>query len=207
MSVWKVQLISSPLLSTSAITHTHTQVKMLISKVLVCAVLLSFILIRISEPAIIDIEPEELQVLGSIVVTVMEQTFMKIAIPAKIPLRIRIISKVIEWADKVSTNVLLMGSMFGASVMYRKYDAWESSKVKEAVHMMKEPPRSIEMQPIENCAIDYGCDDGHCWKTCDEESTWCYTTAKPLVRKVQTCSQTADCSACWSCASRCVKTA
>lgn len=61
------------------------------------------------------------------------------------------------------------------------------------------------------CPNDFGCNDYMCWRSCSNglesskagSGSWCYTTTKPKTHEYQHCVHSYECSPCWACLGPC----
>lgn len=59
---------------------------------------------------------------------------------------------------------------------------------------------------LEECRIDFGCNNNICWRTCRTNSSkklWCHSAENPLSGQYQRCHTEQECSLCFECIESC----
>lgn len=130
----------------------------------------------------IDIESQELQQLGEILVeSYMEQSMILSSRRRRL-----------NHCKKIATNAAqifgIMFSLVGANLITN----------------MLQPLTMGSTQAGEMCKHQFGCDQNLCWKSCGNSThSWCFTTAKSESIDIQVCYADYDCSPCWDCLGIC----
>lgn len=143
----------------------------------------------------IDIEPEELQRFGEILV----HSYMT---------RDLLHNHATSVCKKVLVNTAqlfgIMFSLVGANLLTNTLQPFVSfnPQADQLVITMNDT-----LKPSEICKHDFGCDGNLCWRSCDDEIntslSWCYTVEKIRMNEIKTCEFSHECSPCWSCIGAC----
>lgn len=182
--------------------------KMRISKLLNIVIVINVmcLLSCATSSILIDMEPEEIQRLGQILV----QAYIKQEASTTAMSKMK----------RVTTNVLklsaLMFTLVGANILTTKFELLifrSGVQMNTSTHVL--PPINIT-QPDLCVDNDYGCDDNMCWRTCKEfidsdsehvdsekDIAWCFTTPNRKEKHYHHCVYTHECSPCWSCLGSC----
>lgn len=140
---------------------------------------------------VIDMEPEDLQQLGEMLV----KSYMK---------QQKSSTSLSLGLKRFSLGVIqLCGVMFtlvGANLITSKIELFSSTS----------PPAPPTVVPQKICNNDYGCDNNMCWRTCNAtegDLSWCFTTPKlkgeEKDEQYHICTYSYECSPCWSCVGSC----
>lgn len=151
----------------------------------------------------IDIEPEDLQRIGEIVVgnylrgdTIVRPRTM--------------INTIILSCKHFSMNIAqligIMLSLVGANLLTTKLEPFTIPNTQTVMY------KNTTLTPSQICKSDFGCDRNLCWRTCDTKfdedeqqnaQSWCFTSPKPTNNKFQECKNSNECSPCWDCLGLC----
>lgn len=148
---------------------------------------------------LIDIEPDELQRLGEILVeTYLEQnTILRSG-------RMASISRCKKIAQSAAQLIGIMFSLVGANLLTNALQPLSNTPMDENIEAFTQPTAFI---PSKICKHEFGCDHGVCWRSCEDESSnsesWCYTSAPNETAQFHSCKHTLDCSPCWKCGGVC----
>lgn len=152
----------------------------------------------------IDIEDEDLQRIGEILVQHYVEQQLTSATKSTIS------TKVKAFSLGVLQLLGVMLTLVGANLLTAKLDSSTSNSFNHV---------TSNNNTFNFCKhFDYGCDRNICWRMCEKEmesvanvgennktivanatlSTWCYTTANPGERDFQQCLYAYECSPCWT---------
>lgn len=151
----------------------------------------------------IDIEPEELQRMGEILV----ETYVQQQLTPR-----STSSVILSHGKKIACGIMqLIGillTLVGANIATSRLDHFMIPK--SSVVNIGAAVNVSTFTPSKMCKSDFGCDANVCWRTCDSElgvgeenKSWCYTTPKKNEKKIQQCSHSYECSPCWDCLGPC----
>lgn len=157
--------------------------------------------IRVHASITIDIEPEELQQLGEILV----QSYLERGIHS-----IASVNNAVFTCKKVSLAIIqLIGIMFtlvGANILTELLN--NANKQRYGAPLYIENVTNIT--PTRMCDNDFGCNRNMCWRTCNVDLTgdepmfsWCYTKPDESDKNLHSCQEANECSPCWSCFGPC----
>lgn len=151
----------------------------------------------------IDMEPDELQRMGEILVETYVQQ----------QLTHRVSSVILSHGKKFVYGIMqligLLLTLVGANITTTRLE-----------HYILPTPNVVNISASDNvptfepskiCERDFGCDQNVCWRTCgeklgdsEENKAWCYTSPKTNEKKFfHQCSYSYECSPCWDCLGPC----
>lgn len=180
-------------------------------KVYIFIVLFSRLCIHTQAHILIDIEPEELQRIGEILVeSYLEQNLTLESLTTT--------AIAISRFKKLSFSFVqmfgIMMTLVGANLLTTQLDRILNTPIPvSAVENILKNSTDIHKQ-TENCENDFGCNKNLCWRTCktnstlsqhqqNEQQAWCYTTSNSKLNKTHQCIHPQECSPCWECISKC----
>lgn len=151
----------------------------------------------------IDIDPEELQSIGEVLV----ESYFTHNLIQRVPTMSRLIcSKTLETIGGTSKLVALTMSFVSANFLTAVYQP------KLLQWLMENDNKTTTLnsiKPSELCPYDFGCDDYMCWRGCDSGkkdsavNSWCYSAPQPEKHQFQHCVHSHECSPCWDCIGPC----
>lgn len=150
---------------------------------------------------VIDLDEEEMQQIAAILV----ENYIETNLLRK--QNVHFLKYVKKTAAIVGQFAGITFSLVGANILTKMYDR-TTETVSTCTDKM-DLNATITNEIDEICNHKYGCDDGLCWRTCNETSelskTICYmkTISKEFKEK---CSSANDCSPCEECNSKCQNT-
>lgn len=144
----------------------------------------------------IDIEPDELQRLGEILV---ESYFEQNLLSGRSRL-----SHCKKITQSIAQICAIMFSLVGANLITNALQPISMSNTEENTTSFIQP---TPFKPSEKCNYDFGCDRGVCWRSCETASnvpeSWCYASPPNETMKIKPCTHALDCSPCWKCGGVC----
>lgn len=172
-----------------------------IVKVLVVIILLIGIHSHTSGHILIDIEPDELQRLGEILVeTYLEQNTI---LHSRSSVNISRCKKIIQNAAQLFG---IMFSLVGANLLTNTLQPLTMVNTPMHENTAAFTPHATFV-PSEICKHEFGCDQNLCWRSCDNgfnaSQSWCFTAPKIEAKNLQICSFSYECSPCWDCLGSC----
>lgn len=152
----------------------------------------------------IDIEPEELQSMGELLV---ESYFTHNLIQRKPTIGRFALTKLMKLLGSTFKMCALTASLVASNLI----SAVLQPKFVQQTDEYENITSTIEstFKPTELCPGDFGCDGNLCWKHCEigknesNADSWCFTTPKPEEHQFQYCKHSHDCSPCWDCIGIC----
>lgn len=182
---------------------------------LICAiVLVSILLIETNECVTIEIQPDELEQIGEILI----QSYMQLPSTTTATTTTRSISTgrstVVMLVKAMSRGLLhaggIMLTLVGASLLTTKLEPFLTNRMVEinVANIVTTTPTNTPQQICEN---DFGCDGNICWRTCESSEhkenegikPWCFTSPNPNETDHHRCIFAQQCSPCWTCISPC----
>lgn len=143
---------------------------------------------------VIDLDEEELQQIAAILV----ENYIDTNLVRK--QNVHFLKHVKKAVTNISQFMGIMFSLVGANILTKIYEQSEQFSI---ITNEKNLNTKITDEIDNICNHIYGCDDGRCWRTCDEKSkTICFTN--PIFK--QKCSSAEDCEQCSECATICEST-
>lgn len=166
-------------------------------KVIIAITLIVIFLNNTSAHISIDLDPEELQRLGEILV----QSYFEHNLLSN-----RAISQCKKITNGIYQSFGIMVSLVGANLITNMLQPY----MPVGSIMQESYPASIvhsTFKPTDNCDYEFGCDSGLCWRACDNtfniSHSWCFSSPKIQENNFQPCTFPHDCSPCWDCLSLC----
>lgn len=181
---------------------------MLVSKVLFIFVSCFFIS-RVCAYISIDIDPDELQTMGEILV---ESYFTHNLIQRSSSSTGNLILAHTKKALSSTVHMLAFtGSLVGANLLTVIFQPIVVQRMKEYDNSTKiyHDSEKKTLMPSEMCPPEFGCENSFCWRTCTDDSnnstvnSWCYTTDSKENKQFKECEYSHDCSPCWECLGPC----
>lgn len=173
-------------------------------------------LIRVNGSIVIDIENDDVQRIGEILIQhyLEQQLTSTLSRTTRTTTYSMIVSTVQTLSLSIVKMIAVMLTLVGANLITSKLDSPSSQPIDYITN---------ENSTINFCSnFEYGCKQNVCWRKCDKEvesngisekndtlainttfSSWCFTTANPDERDFQQCDYSYDCSPCWPCLSPC----
>lgn len=156
------------------------------------------ILGQTSSDIAIDIEPEELQRMGEMLIR--HYSTRNILHNGGIPT-----SNYRKVLLNVAQLIGITCSLVGANLITNALQPYPA--INPQINEMIPSIANDTIKPSEICKYDFGCDENLCWRTCDDGmsngQSWCYTAPKAEKRKIQSCGYSFECSPCWDCVGAC----
>lgn len=168
-----------------------------------CRFLLKFLvfsfLMGLAFPQIvIDIDREELQRFGEILV---ENYFMRDVERGRFSSNSQLRKVLIGVVQLMGITV----SLVSASLITNSIQPYALSTPEDEIIPVSTQNNTIK--PSDICKFDFGCDENLCWRTCDDgmksNNSWCYTAAIAGQLQNQLCTHSFQCSPCWDCIGSC----
>lgn len=158
----------------------------------------------------IDIEPNELQRMGEILVeTYIQQQQQQLT-------HLSVTSVILSHGKKLAFGTLqllgLLLTLVGANIATSRLEHFmmpTSSVVNNVVNNISASVDVPIFDPSEMCESDFGCSQNLCWRTCNESDdknitqSWCYTSPTPNEPHFYQFSYSYECSPCWVCLGPC----
>lgn len=150
---------------------------------------------------VIDLDEGEMQQIVAILVENYIETNL---IPSQNGCFIKYVKKV---ATSVGRFAGIMFSLVGANILTKMYEHTTSPAITIATNSLDDSNTSIMEEINEICNHIYGCDDGRCWRTCNEKKnelskTICFMSIISTSTKDK-CVTSDDCTPCSECISEC----
>lgn len=160
---------------------------MKVSGVIILLYLTTTFLYHTSGHITIQIETDDLQQLGEIIVQHMQDQPL---IPQS---RRNTCVKFIKISRSVLQMIGIILTLVGANLLTSKLEPFVAH-LKTRLNVT-----SINISPLEICGNDFGCDENICWRSCNDSSaspkseknlnqSWCYTSAKSNGSEFQSCA-------------------
>lgn len=155
----------------------------------------------------IDIEPEELQSIGEVLV---QSYLTHNLIQRQRTTRNAIISQTKKFACNIMQLTALIISLVSANLLTAVLQPIPVHKMTTYENITTTTTVAANiLKPSEMCPYDFGCDDYLCWRSCDtgkketNGSSWCYTSPQPKKHEFKHCVYPYECSPCWACIGPC----
>lgn len=176
--------------------------------VILFAIVAAIQLVRARITVTANMNPRELESLGSILV----ETYLRHNLIQCLPTaRGAILAFILKIPRAVYDFLNLTSSLICAGILtpilHEKY-------VKSEQKVVQSEPKPIVVQEYSHpknvmhkkCDQDFGCDRNICWRSCHSDakkSGWCYSSPNVKHHKYQQCIYAHDCSPCWECIGPC----